>query len=113
MDVYLKIDFNQWFNIIGGYKAPIDNAEIPIDPEHWNPEMKKKAQIDFKALNTLQCGLTKEELNHIGPHKNAKELWDKFIELHERTNDAKEGESASKLNARIKDILNRLHTISH
>ncbi|XP_042460120.1 transitional endoplasmic reticulum ATPase homolog 2-like [Zingiber officinale] len=51
--------------------------------------MKKKTQIDFKALNIIQCGLTKEELNHINPHENAKELWDKLIELYEGTNDAK------------------------
>ncbi|XP_042410001.1 uncharacterized protein LOC121999378 [Zingiber officinale] len=84
-----------------------------MDSKHWNPEMKKKAQIYFKAFNTLQCGLTKEELNRVGPHENAKEMWDKLIELHEGTNDANKGESTSQLHARIKDILNELHTINH
>ncbi|XP_042422963.1 uncharacterized protein LOC122010490 [Zingiber officinale] len=130
MEVYLKTNFDQWFNITRGYKAPVDNAGIPMDPEHWNPEMKKKAQIDLKALNTIQCRLTKEELNRVGPHENAKKLWDKLIELYEGTNDAKitkrdlflhklfnvkmqEGETASQLHVRIKDILNGLHTIDH
>ncbi|XP_042380171.1 G-type lectin S-receptor-like serine/threonine-protein kinase At1g61420 [Zingiber officinale] len=49
--------------------------------------MKKKAQIDSKTLNTIQCGLTKEELNRVRPPENAKKLWDKFLELHEGTSD--------------------------
>ncbi|XP_042416654.1 uncharacterized protein LOC122005610 [Zingiber officinale] len=106
-------DFDQWFSITRGYKALIDNTGIPMDPEHWNPEMKKKAQINFKALYIIQCRLTKEELNRIDPYENAKELWDKLIELHKGTNNAKEGETASQLHARIKDILNGLHIISH
>ena len=65
-----------------------------------------------------------------GPHQNAKELWDKLIKLHEGTSDAKvtkrdlllnkifnikmqEGETASQLHARIKDVLNGLHAIGH
>ncbi|XP_042423473.1 uncharacterized protein LOC122011109 [Zingiber officinale] len=131
MEVYLKTNFDQWFNITKGYKASVDhNTRTPINLENWNLEMKKKARSDFKALNTIQCGLTEEELNHVGLHKNVKELWDEFIELHEGTNDAKitkrdlflnklfniiiqEGETANQLHARIKDILNGLHTIGH
>ncbi|XP_042460267.1 uncharacterized protein LOC122043745 [Zingiber officinale] len=113
MEVYLKMEFNQWFNVTKGYKAPMDSAEIPMDPNNWNMEMKKKAQVDFKFLNTIQCGLTKEELNRVDPQENAKEIWDKLIELHEWTNDAKEGETVSQLHSRIKDILNGLHTIGH
>ncbi|XP_042396671.1 uncharacterized protein LOC121986798 [Zingiber officinale] len=113
MEVYLKTDFNQWFNITRGYKALVDNAGIPMNPKQWNPKMKKKAQIDFKTLNTLQCRLTKEELNRVSPHENTKELWDKLIKLHEGTSDTKEEETASQLHARIKNILNRLHNIGH
>ncbi|XP_042450648.1 uncharacterized protein LOC122035301 [Zingiber officinale] len=113
MEVYLKTSFDQWFSITRSYKALVNNAGSPMDPEQWNPEMKKKAQIDFKALSTLQCGLTKEELNHVDPHENAKELWGKLIELHKGAIDAKEGKTTSQLHARIKDILKGLHNISN
>ncbi|XP_074559153.1 uncharacterized protein LOC141815095 [Curcuma longa] len=114
MEVYLKTDIDQWFAVQTGYTPPMDEGNnVPLKPERWNPTMKKEAQVEYKAQNTLQCGLTKEELNRIGPTESAKELWDKLIKLHEGTSDAKEGESASQLHARIKEILNGLHLIGH
>ncbi|MCQ7506103.1 hypothetical protein NP150_23610, partial [Salmonella enterica] len=131
MEVYLKTDIEQWFSVRRGYATPVDDRTGKLlEPEDWNPEMKKKAQVDNKALNTLQCGLTKEELNRVGPFDTAKELWDKLIELHEGTNDSKvtkrdlllnsllnmkmqEEETASQLHAQIKNLLNGLHLIGH
>ena len=89
MEVYLKTDYDQWFSVIKAYRPPVDNFGNPLDPEQWTPDMRKKASTENKAINTLHCGLTREELNRVGPHQNAKELWDKLIELHEGTSDAK------------------------
>ena len=96
--------------------------------EKWEPTLIKKVEADARATCTLQCGLTKEELNRVRPFSNAKELWEKLIKLHEGTSDTKvskrdllfnklynlkmqDGETASQLHARIQDILNSLHVI--
>ncbi|XP_042460245.1 uncharacterized protein LOC122043717 [Zingiber officinale] len=89
------------------------NKSTSQDPERWNLEDMKKAQIDSKTLNTLQCGLTKEELNYVSLHENVKELWDKLVELHESTTNSKDGEITSQLHARIRNIMNGLHLIGH
>ena len=68
MEVFLKTNIDQWLIIRCGYTSPVNN------PEEWTEEIKKKVQIDSKALNTLQCGLSKEELKRVGPFENAKEL---------------------------------------
>ncbi|XP_074559814.1 uncharacterized protein LOC141815843, partial [Curcuma longa] len=81
--------------------------------EFWDAATIKKIEVDVKATQTLQCGLTKEELNRVGPFSSAKDLWTKLIELHEGTSDTKmlEGETISGLHSRIQDILNGLHAI--
>ncbi|XP_042404748.1 uncharacterized protein LOC121994939 [Zingiber officinale] len=108
------MDIEQWFTIRRGYCAPVDEiTKVPLNPERWSPEEKKKAQTDSKALNTIQCVLTKKELNRVNPHENAKDLWDKLIELHKETPNLKDGETANQLHARIKGILNRLLLIEH
>ncbi|XP_074572643.1 uncharacterized protein LOC141829132 [Curcuma longa] len=94
-----------------GLRLPTDEDGKPTPCENWEQSLIKKVEADAKATCTLQCGLTKEELNRIGAFSSAKELWEKLIELHEGTSDTKEGETASSLHARIQDILNSLHGI--
>ena len=85
-------------------------------------------EANARATCTLQCGLTKEELNRVDPFSSTKELWEKLIELYEGTFETKvskrdllfnklynlkmqEGETTSQLNTRIQDILNCLHAV--
>ena len=68
MEVYLKTDFDQWMSVTRPYKIPADNSGNILDPEDWTADLKKKASTENKAINTLQCGLTREELNRVGPH---------------------------------------------
>ncbi|XP_042380072.1 uncharacterized protein LOC121972474 [Zingiber officinale] len=94
-----------------GLELPIDDTGKLISCENWNATVIKKVEANTKATYTLQCGLTKEELNRVDPFSSAKELWEKLIELHEGTSDMKEGETANQLHARIQDLLNGLHAI--
>ncbi|XP_074562818.1 uncharacterized protein LOC141819414, partial [Curcuma longa] len=90
METYLKIQFETWMIIKTGLRLPTDEDGKPTPCENWEPTLIKKVEADAKATCTLQCGLTKEELNRVGPFSSAKELWEKLIELHEGTSDTKE-----------------------
>ena len=53
----------------------------------------KKEQADYvandKAEFYLLSVLPPQEVNRIGTYNSAKELWEKFLELHEETSEAK------------------------
>ncbi|XP_074561559.1 uncharacterized protein LOC141817832, partial [Curcuma longa] len=111
MENFLKIQFEMWMIVKTGFELPIDGDGKPTPCENWDLALIKKVEANARATCTLQCGLTKEELNRVGPFSSAKELWEKLIELHEGTSDTKEGETATQLHARIQDLLNGLHAI--
>ncbi|XP_042380010.1 uncharacterized protein LOC121972400 [Zingiber officinale] len=111
MESYLKTQFEMWMIIKTSITLPLDGMGKPISCKNWDASIIKKVEINVKATCTLQCGLTKEELNQVGPFSSAKELWEKLIELHKGTFDTKEGEMASQLHTRIQDLLNDLHAI--
>ncbi|XP_042436987.1 uncharacterized protein LOC122022951 [Zingiber officinale] len=111
MEYHLKMQVEIWMIIQIGLALPLDSTGKPISCENWDTSLMKKIEADAKTTCTLQCGLTKEELNRVGPFSSAKDLWEKLIELHEETSDTKEGESASQLHARMQDSLNGLHVI--
>ncbi|XP_042446560.1 uncharacterized protein LOC122031517 [Zingiber officinale] len=100
-----------WIIIQTGLELPRDGVGKPASCVNWDASLMKKVEVDAKATYTLQCGLTKEELNRVGPFSSAKELWEKLIELHKGTSNTEEGESASQLHAGIQDLLNDLHAI--
>ena len=89
METFLKTQFDTWMIIKTGIQLPIDEDGKLTPCEKWEPTLIKKVEVDAKATCTLQCGLTKEELNRGGPFSTAKELWEKLIELHEGTSDTK------------------------
>ncbi|XP_074562772.1 uncharacterized protein LOC141819340 [Curcuma longa] len=79
-----------WIIIQTGFSIPSESDGTPQSCEFWDSSTRKKIEADAKATQTLQCGLTKEELNRVGPFSSAKDLWTKLIELHEGTSDTKE-----------------------
>ncbi|XP_042445216.1 uncharacterized protein LOC122030094 [Zingiber officinale] len=99
-----------WIIIQTRFADPTEDGVL-ILCDKWDAPTRKRIKVDAKATQTLQCRLTKEELNQVGLFSSAKELWEKLIKLHERTSDTKEGESASQHHAQIQDLLNDLHAI--
>ncbi|XP_074575223.1 uncharacterized protein LOC141831690 [Curcuma longa] len=85
MECHLKIQVEMWIIIQIGFSIPSERDGSPQSCEFWNAATRKKIEPDAKATQTLHCGLTKEELNRVGPFSSAKDLWTKFIELHEGT----------------------------
>ena len=89
MEIYLKTQFDTWMIVKTGLRLPTDEDGKPTSCENWEPTFIKKVEVAAKATCTIQCGLTKEELNRVGPFSSAKELWEKLIELHEGTSETK------------------------
>ena len=127
MEHYLMTEIDMWFSITEGFMAPTENGKM-LESSRWTVEQKMKAQANAKAIVTLQCGLSSEQLNKVGPFKSAKDLWDKLIELNEGTKDSriakrdllinqlqnftmKDGETVSSLHGRFKELLNGLHSV--
>ncbi|XP_042467460.1 uncharacterized protein LOC122050635 [Zingiber officinale] len=112
MEYYLKTQVEMWMIIQTGLVLQLDDTRKPVSCENWDISLMKKIEVDAKVTCTLQCGLTKEELNKVDPFSSPKDLWEKLIEIHEGISDTKDGESVSQLRAWIQDLLNGLHTIS-
>ncbi|XP_074557881.1 uncharacterized protein LOC141813795 [Curcuma longa] len=128
MEYYLKTEVDMWFSVTEGFTEPTDENGKVLESSRWSPDQKWKSQANAKAVVTLQCGLSSEQLIKVGPFRSAKELWDKLIELNEGTKDSrvakrdllinqmqnfmmKEGETVSQLHGRFKELLNGLHAI--
>lgn len=77
-----------WFIVKRDFTFPRDEFGQPLEFDKWTSDTKKKAQENAQATTTLQCGLAQEQLSKVGPFDSAKELWDKFVELHEGTCDS-------------------------
>lgn len=92
----------------------------------WN----RKEQVKSKAIITLQCVLSSDQLTKVSPFHNGRdyELWEKLIELYEGTGDSRigkldllinqlqncgmrDGVSISQLHSRFKELLNSFHFI--
>ncbi|XP_074569703.1 uncharacterized protein LOC141826360 [Curcuma longa] len=129
MEYYLKTDISMWFSVREGFVPPKDEEGKELDSSRWSAEQTRKGQADAKAVVTLQCGISKDQLNKVGPFTSAKELWNKLIELHEGTRDSriakrdlflnqlqnlsmKDNETVSELHGRFKEIVNGLHSVN-
>ncbi|XP_074579575.1 uncharacterized protein LOC141836066 [Curcuma longa] len=116
MKYHLKTQVDIWIIIQTRFTISTDNDGLPQSCDKCDATTEKKIEAGAKATQTLQCELTKEELNRVRPFFSAKDRWDKLIELHEGTSDTKvskrdllinklynikmmEGESASGLHA--------------
>ena len=84
MEVFFKTEFDILLIMKYGYAAPKDKEE-----NTWS----KKEQADFvangKAEFHLLSVLPPQEVNQIESYDSAKDLWEKFLELHEGTSEAK------------------------
>ncbi|XP_074566313.1 uncharacterized protein LOC141822908 [Curcuma longa] len=89
MECHLKTQVKMWIVIQMRFTIPTDNDGLPQSCKKWDASTRKKIKVNTKATQTLQCGLTKEEQNWVGPFISAKELWTKLIELHEGMSDTK------------------------
>ncbi|XP_074591765.1 uncharacterized protein LOC141847609 [Curcuma longa] len=121
-------DIDNWFSVVDGFEKPRDASGVPLPTKDWSKDICKKAQVNAKATTTLQCGLSKEQLSKVGPFNSPKKLWEKLIELNERSSESrrakrdllveqlqsftmKPNEMVSQMHGWFKEIVNGLHVI--
>lgn len=84
-----------WIIIKTGFTLPVNEVGEQLGCEKWTPNIKRQIEVDAKATQTLQYGITKEELYRVGPFINAKDFWNKLVKLDEGTNDTEEPKQTS------------------
>ncbi|XP_074570568.1 uncharacterized protein LOC141827234 [Curcuma longa] len=89
MEYYLRTEVDMWFSVTEGFTEPTDENGKVLESSRWSPDQKWKSQANAKAVVTLQCGLSSEQLIKVGPYHSAKEPWDKLIELNEGIKDSR------------------------
>jgi gag-polypeptide of LTR copia-type len=81
MRVFIQAsNFDVWLIIQNG---PL---EVPKEEERWDAKDKEKAQLNFKAKNTLLGALSQDVFNQVSSCKNAKEIWDMIEEIYGANN---------------------------
>ncbi|WRX12610.1 hypothetical protein QQP08_005097 [Theobroma cacao] len=63
---------------------------IPKPRSEWTEAETKKAQTNFKAINTLHFALTLTKFNKVSSYTTIKQVWDKLKIIHEGTSQVKE-----------------------
>ena len=120
MEVFLETDYDLLLTMEFGYEAPEGKAR-----NQWSKKEQADHVANKKAEFHLLSVLPTQEVNRVGTYNSAKELWEKFLELHEGTSEAKlarrdllrnqltnlrfeEGETIAHLHSRIQELITRL-----
>ena len=120
MQVFFKTDFELLLIIKFSFIAPEGKEEY-----QWTKKEQANFVANGKAEFHLLSVLPPQEVSQIGSYDSAKDLWEKFLELHEGTSEAKlarrdilrnqltnlrmnQGEKVAQLQARIKELITQL-----
>ncbi|KAH9657810.1 Integrase catalytic domain-containing protein [Citrus sinensis] len=83
-----------WEVVCDGPFMPLTKNEIgediPKPSREWNELEKRKASLNFKAMNALFCALDKKEFHRVSSCESANEIWHKLEVVYEGTNKVKE-----------------------
>ncbi|XP_074555688.1 uncharacterized protein LOC141811568 [Curcuma longa] len=126
----VEVNANKRFNkfepfIFAVQAAPKDANGEDKEESLWNKKEQSESVANGKAEFHLLTVLPPQEVSRIGNYSSAKELWEKFLELHEGTSEAKsarkdllrnklinlrmmEGETVAELHAKIKELISGL-----
>ena len=84
MSIFMRAyDYEIWHVVLDSphvsmkTKAGSEALEPKLRNE-WTELEIKKVQVNFKAINTLNCALNPTDFNRISTYKTAKEIWDKL-----------------------------------
>ncbi|XVF12268.1 hypothetical protein REPUB_Repub08aG0101000 [Reevesia pubescens] len=61
------------------------NEDVVKPKAKWTTNDKAKVQVNFKAINTLQCALNLAKFNRSSTCKTIKAIWDTLKITHEET----------------------------
>ena len=80
MSIYMRLcDYEMWEVVMDGPYVPTATKEgsEELEPKlhsEWTDVDMKKVQLNFKAMNTLNCALIPMEFNKISTCKSTKEI---------------------------------------
>ncbi|KAH9726520.1 hypothetical protein KPL70_008287 [Citrus sinensis] len=88
MRIYLQaLDYEIWEIVNDGPFMPLTKNEvgedIPKPSRDWNEFKKRKASLNFKAMNALFCALDKKEFHRVSSCESANEIWHKLEVVYE------------------------------
>ncbi|MQL97843.1 hypothetical protein Taro_030545 [Colocasia esculenta] len=63
---------------------------LPEDEGKWTKDNIKKSQINFSAMNIMQCAIHPDEYSHVSMCISVKDMWDKLKLIYEGTSEVKE-----------------------
>ncbi|KAH9650289.1 Integrase catalytic domain-containing protein [Citrus sinensis] len=107
MRIYLQaLDYEIWEVVCDGLFLPLTKYEfgedIPKPSREWNELEKRKASLNFKAMNALFCALDKKEFHRVSSCECANEIWHKLEVVYEEDLAAEKGHEEKKKSIALK-----------
>ena len=85
MQVFLRAQDHQIWKVVS--KGPF---QLPEDDETWTRDQITKSNLNWSAMNIMQCALHPTEFSRISSCSTAKEMWDKLQVIYEGTSEVRE-----------------------
>ena len=85
MQVFLRAQDHQIWKVVS--KGPFD---LPEDDDIWTRDQIMKSNLNWSAMNIMQCALHPTEFSRVSSCTTAKEMWDKLQVIYEGTLEVRE-----------------------
>ena len=63
---------------------------LPEDDETWTRDQITKSNLNWSAMNIMQCALHPTEFSRVSSCATTKEMWDKLQVIYEGTSEVRE-----------------------
>ena len=73
MQVFLRAQDHQIWKVVS--KGPF---ELPEDDDNWTRDQIMKSNLNWSAMNVMQCALHPTEFSRVSSYTIAKEMWNKL-----------------------------------
>ena len=85
MQVFLSAQDHQIWKVVS--RGPF---LLPEDDETWTRDQITKSNLNWSAMNIMQCSLHPTEFSRISSCATVKEMWDKLQVIYEGTSEVRE-----------------------
>ena len=85
MQVFLRAHDHQIWKVVS--RGPF---QLPEDDETWTKDQITKSNLNWSAMNIMQCALHPTEFSRVSSCATAKEMWDKLQVIYEGTSEVRE-----------------------
>ena len=85
MQVFLRVQDHQIWKVVS--RGPF---LLPEDDETWTRDQITKSNLNWSAMNIMQCALHPTEFSRVSSCATAKEMWDKLQMIYEGTSEVRE-----------------------